>query len=201
MHTILRKTLLMCLIGAMFALSTHAQKAGVKTNFLYWGTSTPNIGVELALGTKTTLELGVGFNPFIIKKDNGEKSPREIKLRHWLIQPELRYWTCETFNGHFFGLHALVGEYNMGDVNVPIGRLSKLKDYRYEGFAYGGGLSYGYQWVMAPRWNFELNLGLGYVYLTYDKYPCVKCGTKLHSANQNYFGITKAAISVIYLIK
>jgi hypothetical protein len=23
------------------------------------------------------------------------------------FQPELHYWTCESFNGHFFGLHAL----------------------------------------------------------------------------------------------
>ncbi len=29
------------------------------------------------------------------------------------FQSELRYWTYESFNGHFFGLHALVGEYNI----------------------------------------------------------------------------------------
>lgn len=201
MYTNFQRTLVTCMICALFALSAHAQKAAIKTNLLYWGATTPNIGVEFALGSKTSLEIGGGVNPFVLKTKNGDQPLRETKLKHWLVQPELRYWTCESFNGHFFGLHGIVAEYNVGDIDVPLGRLADLKDYRYEGFAYGAGLSYGYQWVMAPRWNFELNLGAGYVYLTYDKYPCVKCGSKLESATNNYFGITKAAISLIYLIK
>ena len=80
-------------------------------------------------------------------------------------------------------------------------RLKKFKDHRYEGFAYGGGLSYGHQWMIAPKWNFELSLGAGYAYLTYDKYPCIKCGSKLESNDKHYLGVTKAAVSLIYLIK
>ncbi|MDD4010258.1 MAG: DUF3575 domain-containing protein, partial [Fermentimonas sp.] len=95
----------------------------------------------------------------------------------------------------------LIGEYNIGGVDVPIGKLKNLKDYRYQGYAYGGGISYGYQWVLSKRWNLEANLGAGYVYLDYDKYPCVKGGTLIESPNKNYFGVTKAAVSLIYLIK
>ncbi|MFR7875400.1 MAG: DUF3575 domain-containing protein [Butyricimonas paravirosa] len=28
-----------------------------------------------------------------------------IKFKHWLVQPELRYWLCDQFSGHFFGVH------------------------------------------------------------------------------------------------
>lgn len=171
-----------------------SQNWGVKTNIVHWAAGiTPNIGVEFALNRKYTLEIGGGYNHFNFEDNK--------KAHHWLVQPELRYWTCEAFNGHFFGVHALAGEYNIGGVDIPLGRLKKFKDHRYEGFAYGGGLSYGHQWMIAPKWNFELSLGAGYAYLTYDKYPCIKCGSKLESNDKHYLGVTKAAVSLIYLIK
>lgn len=40
-----------------------AQKVAVKTNVLYWATTTPNLGVEFGLGKKTSLELSVGIIP------------------------------------------------------------------------------------------------------------------------------------------
>lgn len=189
-----RKFIFALLILFGCASVSYGQNVGVKTNFVHWAAmGTPNAGLELALNRKYTLEIGGGINPF---KINDNK-----KAKHWIIQPEVRYWLCESFNGHFFGLHALIGEYNIGGLDIPVGRLSKFKDHRYEGFAYGAGLSYGYQWVLSPKWNVEFNLGAGYTYLTYDKYPCVKCGSKIGSGTNNYFGITKAAVSLIYLIK
>ena len=173
----------------------HAQHVGVKTNLAHWAAgATPNVGVEFSLGRKYTLELGGGYNWFAFSGDNK-------RLKHLVVQPELRYWFCERFNGHFVGLHAIGMEYNAGGINVPVGRLKKLKDHRYEGYAGGAGISYGYQWPIASRWNFEMNIGAGYAYLKYDKYPCVKCGEKIESGHKNYVGVTKAAVSLIYLIK
>ena len=172
---------------------SFSQSVGLKTNLAHWATTTPNLGIEFAFSRKLTMEIGYGYNPFVFKDNK--------KVQHWIVQPELRYWTCESFNGHFFGIHGLIGEYNIGGVDVPIGKLKNLKDYRYQGYAYGGGISYGYQWVLSKRWNLEANLGAGYVYLDYDKYPCVKCGTSIGENTKNYFGVTKAAVSLIYLIK
>lgn len=172
---------------------SFSQSVGLKTNLVHWATTTPNLGIEFAFSRKLTMEIGYGYNPFVFKDNK--------KVQHWIVQPELRYWTCESFNGHFFGIHGLIGEYNIGGVDVPIGKLKNLKDYRYQGYAYGGGISYGYQWVLSKRWNLEANLGAGYVYLDYDKYPCVKCGTLIGENTKNYFGVTKAAVSLIYLIK
>lgn len=173
---------------------TFSQSVGIKTNLAHWATTTPNIGMEFALSRKYTMEIIGGINPFVFKDNK--------KIQHWIAQPEFRYWTCESFNGHFFGLHALAGAYNAGGVDVPIGRLKDLKDYRYEGWGAGGGISYGYQWIISPRWNFELNLGAGYVHFNYDKFPCVKCGEILEEdATTNYLGVTKAAVSLIFMIK
>ena len=182
------------LILISFYSFSFSQSVGIKTNLVHWATTPPNIGAEFAFNRKYTMDITGGGNPFEYKDNK--------KLQHWIIQPELRYWTCESFNGHFFGLHALAGAYNVGGVDIPLGRLKDLKDYRYEGWGAGGGISYGYQWMLSPKWNLEFNLGAGYVHLNYDKFPCVKCGELLEEdATTNYFGVTKAAVSLIFMIK
>lgn len=98
--------------------------------------------------------------------------------------------------GHFFGLHALAGEFNIGGIS-----LLGMEEHRYEGSAYGGGVSYGYQWVLSKRWNIEASIGLGYVHLEYDKFYCGKCGDKIGEETRHFVGPTKAAVSLIYIIK
>ena len=171
----------------------EAQQIALKTNFAYWGTTTPNMALEFALGHKTTMEIGAGYNPFTFSNNK--------KFKHILLQPELRYWTCESFNGHFFGLHAHGAKFNVGGLDVPVGRLTAFKDHRYQGYLYGAGLSYGYQWILNPRWNFELNLGGGYARIHYEKFPCSWCGTKEDEGDYNYWGITKASIAFVFFIK
>lgn len=106
-----------------------AQKVAVKTNVLYWATTTPNLGFEFGLGKKTSLEFFGGYNPWNL--DKGENK----KMKHYLIQPEFRYWLCERFQGHFFGLHAGFSEYNVSGVRLPLPQFPKrMKDHRYEGW-------------------------------------------------------------------
>ena len=83
----------------------YLPKFAVKTNALYWATSTPNLGFEVGLAKKLTLDISGNYNPWKFGDD------RQIK--HWLVQPELRYWLCERFNGSFFGLHGHYGEMNV----------------------------------------------------------------------------------------
>lgn len=184
------------IFGCFFFLeciTTSSQTTGIKTNIPYWGTLTPNLGIEVALGKKTTFEVAGGFNPFTLS---------DYKyLKHWLIYTEFRYWTCEKFNGHFFGLHGLGGQYNVGGWDIPFWHLKKLKDTRYQGYAYGTGISYGYQWILNNRWNLEFTLGGGYARFHYEKFPCVKCGTSQGTGEKNYLGPTKGALSIIYIIK
>lgn len=35
-----------------------------------------------------------------------------------LVQPELRYWLCERFNGSFFGLHGHYADVNMSNLDI-----------------------------------------------------------------------------------
>lgn len=167
----------------------EAQQIAIKTNLLYWATTTPNLGVEVALRRKITLDLAANYNAWDCFPDN-------MSLRHYLIQPELRYWTCKRFEGHFFGLHAMGGEFNIG--NIPF--IPSLKEYMYRGHLIGGGLSYGFHWVTGKRWGIELEIGAGYLQMKYDKYICRECAEIVTSYKRNYFGPTRIAFNLVYFI-
>lgn len=182
----------LCVWG--YAGVAKAQDIAAKTNLLYWATSTPNLGLELGLGKQTTLELMGGYNPWTFNKDTNKK------IKHWMVMPEFRYWLCERFNGHFFGVHSGYAYYNVSGVRIPF--MSKSTKYhRYQGWATGAGLSYGYSWLIGKRLNIEASIGLGYIYTDYDRYECTTCGDYKGSNDKHYFGPTKAAVSLIYIIK
>lgn len=166
----------------------RSQIVGVKTNLLYDMTSTINLGLEVGLAPKWSLELPVNYNPWEFGNDR--------KLKHWLVQPELRYWLCEKFNGHFFGLHGHAAGYNIS--NIKIG---SIEDHRYEGNLYGGGISYGYQWILNKRWSLEATIGVGYAYMDQKKFKCGKCQDKIEDQTKHYFGPTKLGFSIIYIIR
>lgn len=189
-------TLLLFLVGACGYIS--AQKVSLKTNLFYGAyTYTPNLGIELSVGKRSTFEIAGGYNPW----DLNGTSETNKKLVHWIGQMEYRYWFCQKFNGHFLGAHILGSEYNISQHKLPLLFGSGSENYRFQGWGAGAGLSYGYQFILGRRWNLELNAGIGYARLQYDKYECRTCGEKVGSEKRNYFGPTKAGISLIYIIK
>lgn len=193
MYKIILKFFLVILALATSLSFSYAQKVAIKNNLLYDATVTPNLALEMAMSRKMTLEMAAGLNFFDFSNNK--------KIKHFLVQPELRWWTCDVFNGHFFGLHGHGAKFNVGGWDIPVGRLDTFRDNRYQGYLFGGGLSYGYQWLLRPRWNLEASIGGGYARIHYEKYPCTTCGTKLDEGHTNYFGVTKAAVSLIYIIK
>ena len=140
-----------------------------------------------------TLNTHIYYNPFTFKDNR--------KWKHIRVQPEVRYWLCQKFNGHFFGLHVLYTHFNAGQVPLPFGIFPDVKKYRYQGNSYGAGLSYGYQWILTPRWSIEGSIGVGYKYNTVDYYQCRTCGRKIGDGHKGYLAPTEAAISIIYILK
>ena len=187
----IRKFMLFILWAAGLSWTAGAQNVALKTNLLYWATATPNLGIEASVARKHTVQLFYGLNPW---ETSGGKS-----LKHWVLQPEYRYWFCEAFNGWFLGAHLMGGQFNMGEKDLPFGLLDGLKDHRYEGWYMGGGVTAGYQWPLSRHWNVEASLGIGYDYIQYDKFKCGACGERLKSSHANYFGPTKVAVSVLYV--
>ena len=177
---------------------TSAQSVMAKANLLYAGsTLTPNIGAEIRLGNRSTLDIVGAYNPWNLRgnEDNNKK------FVHWMTQAEFRYWTCQSFDGHFIGAHLLASQYNISQKNLDfiIGRNSKK--YRYQGYGWGGGISYGYQWLLSKNWSLETNIGIGIALLDYDKYECRQCGKQESNEQMIYWGTTKFGINLLYFIK
>lgn len=170
-------------------IGSKTPKWAIKSNLLFDLTGSISLGTEIKTGERYSFDLSVSYNPweFDVNKN----------MKHILIQPEIRYWLCEPFNGHFFGLHGLYAHYNLS--GLPLSNY--MKDHRLQGDVYGVGLSYGYQWSLSKRWSLEANFGVGYVHANYDAYACKSCKDYVGSENKNYFAPTKAAISLIYFIK
>lgn len=170
----------------------QSQTYALKSNVAYWSTSTPNIGIEMKVGERGSVEFNGGFNPFEFSENR--------KFKHWLMQYEYRWWFCETFSKHFLGLHTHFAQFNVGGWDIPIGRLSQFKKNKYEGYLYGTGLSYGYQWVLNKRWNLELLIGAGYARIDFDEF-CLDCPEANRSGFYDYWGVTRTGLSFVYFLK
>ena len=196
-HIIMKRIiLLLAIVGAGMFQSVRAQDVALKTNLLSDGFLSPNLGVEIGLAPKWTLDLSGQFNAWTLSHDR--------RWKHWLVQPEARWWFCNAFADHFVGLHLLGGQYNVGHIDTGLNFLgtnfSILKNRRVQGWAVGAGIAYGYAWILGRHWNLEAEIGLGYVYTHYDVFNCAGCGRKIETDKpHHYVGPTKAAINLVYL--
>ena len=135
-----------------------------------------NLGVETGLAPKWTLDITGDFNAWTLSHGR--------RWKHWLVRPEARLWFCDPFAGISF----------LGS------DLSKLSDYRYQGWFIGAGVAYGYAWILGRHWNLEAEIGVGYAYTQYDSFRCVGCGKRVEKDKpHHYVGTTKAAVNLVYV--
>lgn len=140
-----RKYIPMLMLLALLSCAgkAGAQTVAVKSDLLTGGMlASPNLGVELKLSERFTLEAGVHYNPF---PAGGDK-----RWKHWFVQPELRYWMCQPYGGHFFGAGLMYGVYNVAKARLPFGLFKGVRSERYEGDFTGVGISYGYHFILSP---------------------------------------------------
>ena len=111
--------IIIIILLSAICLTGTAQKIAVKSNLLGWATATPTLGAEIGLDDRWTLNTHIYYNPFTFRDNR--------KWKHIRVQPEVRYWLCQKFNGHFFGLHLLYTHINAGQVPLPFGIFPDVK--------------------------------------------------------------------------
>ena len=196
-------------IGLMTSL--QAQMIAVKSNIVYDATGTFNLGMEYAVNKQISIDLSGNYNGWDLMSDGRS-------WQHWMVQPEVRYWMLESFNGHYFGVHGIYG--NMKFARLDFGLMDLERAFMYDGPMFGGGVSYGYQLYITPRLNIEFSVGVGYLNLKYkktvykerenpntgpaDEYkpgiPYAGPNGFLGEFKKGYFGPTKLGISIVYII-
>lgn len=183
---------IMCLL---MTASIHAQQFALKTNVLYDATATVNLGAELKVAPQWSVDLSGNLNAWNFSHGR--------KWKHWMAQPELRYWFCDATAGHFLALHAIGGKYNFGHLGFAhdvLGlQLGELRDNRFQGWMAGAGIGYGYSWILARHWSIEAEIAAGYIYTKYDEFECEGCGRKTDDGKKGFFSLTKAALNLVYV--
>lgn len=164
----------------------YGQSIAVKSNLLYDLTSSLNIGGEIRCDDTHTFSLSVNYNPWNFK---GNK-----KIKHLLIQPEYRKWLSgEVFMGSFIGFQAHYTMFNFGGI-LPANN-------RYQGNLVGCGITYGYQWMISPKWNLETGVSLGYARLNYKNHEQPSGAPLIEKTHYNYWGPTQIGIALVYFIQ
>lgn len=200
MYIVCKRTMkkFMAFIVCLLAFSVfpgRGQDVALKTNILYDATTTVNAGVEFSFAPKWTMDISANYNGWDFSDNR--------KWKHWLVQPEIRWWFCDKFMRSFLGLHFLGGQYNIGNLPTDFEAFgvdfSSLKDYRYQGWFAGAGIGYGYDWALSKHFNIEFELGMGVIYTENEKFDCPQCGKKIDDNKQFMVVPTKAALSLVYL--
>ncbi len=183
---------LLALLVLVFSSSAYAQDVTLNINALPVANGAIGVGVAYALNDRYTVDLSGAVRPWA----RGENSVN----KYWGVKPEFRYWFCQKFNGSFLGVYGLGSQYNIGGVDMPFNMFPDVEKYRFEGWTVGGGVSYGYQFVLNDHWNLEASIGVGYSYYDYTQYRCpLLCARVLKEDNYHYWGINTASLAIVYL--
>lgn len=188
-----RKSLSIVLLLFLFIgnLSTYAQHVAISNNVFADAAGLLSAGIEIPCSKKTSVEIYGGIRPW--------KRKEESVFKSWFVQTQYRFWPCQLMNGFFWGPYAHAGQYNIGNHDLIFGIHVGQKSYRYEGWFAGAGIGVGYELALAKHWNLGAEVGAGYTYINYKKYNCAICGSQKDKGGCNYIGISKLALSLIYI--
>lgn len=166
----------------------------LKTNLLFDAAITPNIEVERWFGRSARFSLmAEAWMPWWSNSDDSkvyELFNAGLEWRVWMHHDNGYY--RRPLTGHFLGLYGSGGYYDL-----------QHTDNGHRGEFYSAGLTYGYACRIARRFNLEFSVSAGYVggpYKSYHPMPGTDYLVLNHSDHLNYWGPTKAKISLVWLI-
>lgn len=172
----------------LFSTKASAQQIGVKTNALMWTALTPNVGCEVVVGQRSSLDLSIF----------GHYDPYGLESRLFTLQPEYRYWfSGRSMTREFVGVSAMVADYYM-----------IIKNHVYDGSAGSLGLIGGYAFSLSRSWRLELCGGVAILgfrqkqYYRHDNYDdyFIEMESPLNSWGYKLFP-AKLGVTFTYIIK
>lgn len=177
----LRFLMLLLLMSGLSSASVWAQRFAVKTNAISWATLSPNIGAEIILSNKVSLDLSATFNPFQFK---------DYRLHFVQLQPEVKYWFGRPLSQHYIGITGFFANNNL-----------QFRNYFYKGDLFAGGLTYGYAWVLNERWTMEASFGVGAVHYRQFKREAAEKFTSEPNKTGTILAPVKLGLTFSYILK
>lgn len=163
-------------------VSSSSRFVAVKSNLVYWAGAVMNLGAEVQFNEHISLDMPLNWSLWDIEREHG--------VRLVLFQPEARWWMKGVGEGHFVGVQAHVGAFNV-----------KWNEDRYQTSGrplLGAGITYGYSFPFSEHWGAEFLIGVGYANMKYNQYYNIDNGAQTETGNYNYWGITRLGASIVY---
>lgn len=165
---------------------------GISTNALSDLAITPNVALEFPIGKHWSLYTEYTFPWWVSQANN-----RAWQIQKWDLGG--RYWfgrnrtAAQALSGHFLGIDLAAGYYDISP-----------KHYGWQGEAVAASLEYGYAWRLGKglHWRLSVYVGGGWMYSQYRFYTGSADDKHLlydHSGILNWYGPTKAGVSIQYL--
>lgn len=161
-------------------------KMFLSTNVLYDAALVPNVGVGIYLGKRMTLYA-------------------DWMHAWWSRNSKHRYWRCY---GAEIGLRRYFGDKPFSGHHVGVYGQGLTYDFEFsgkgrqsDGMSFGGGIEYGYSLPLGRCLNLDFSIGVGYFGGRYKEYePMDECYVWQATRRLNWFGPTKAGISLVWII-
>mgnify|MGYP002855634759 CR=1 FL=1 len=193
------KFLVILLCGLCFHVSLSAQNYSVGTNIIeYANLGTLNLEGSVSVSQHFTVNANVRYNPWTFRPGHPDdryadplgETERQFENRKQAYALGVRWWPWYVYSGWWVYARGQYMEYNRGGV---------FQHKAEEGDAYGGGLGFGYSYLMHEKWNIEFGLGVWAGKSTYTTYRCTNCGTVLDRGEKLFLLPDDVFISIVYV--
>ena len=160
----------------------------LKTNALYDLALVPNIGVEIYAGKQWSVAANWMYAWWNSSNRYWRIYGGDVEARRWFGKKAEE----KPLQGHHVGAYAQLFTYDM---------TFNGRGYLGDKWSYAVGLSYGYSLPIAPQFNLDFNIGLGYMGGKYKEYKRIEGHSVWQvTKKRNWFGPTKAEVSLVWLL-
>lgn len=160
----------------------------LKTNALYDLALVPNLGVEIYAGKQWSVAANWMYAWWNSSNRYWRIYGGDVEARRWFGKKAEE----KPLQGHHVGAYAQLFTYDM---------TFNGRGYLGDKWSYAVGLSYGYSLPIAPQFNLDFNIGLGYMGGKYKEYKRIEGHSVWQvTKNRNWFGPTKAEVSLVWLL-
>jgi len=143
---------IVCAILLLFSSTqAKAQQIALETDAIMLGAMTPNLGIELVTGERTSIAVAVA----------GNAKPYGLDFSGFGVRPELKLWLSgRPMIREYIGLMTFATTYDF-----------TVKGYSHDGISAGLGLTAGYVFKLGSHFGLELSGGMGAMYYSEKFYP------------------------------
>ncbi|MBE9488535.1 MAG: DUF3575 domain-containing protein [Bacteroidetes bacterium] len=167
----------------LFPKKSFSQVSGVKINAPLLLVGVLNAEIETAISPSFSFNTAIHCYPFkkVIFTDK--------EMTGFTIQPGLRYWIRGLYSGCFIGAYFTGG----------MGAFTSSRHY-FNVLGLGAGASFGYAWMISPRFNLEFEVGGSLAYVRYDATPLDENRTDARYGRSKIAPIpSKLGVNLVYL--